>query len=61
MCMTTLKDKLKKEAEEKLENSKRKIERLRKSNLPGKDEKIIQCEQEIKKQERILKNINSYK
>lgn len=56
----TLKEKLKSNSENNLENYKKLLKVLKKSCIRNKTQTIINCEYAIKKQEQILQNIERW-
>lgn len=58
--MTTLKEKLKLNAENNLENYKRLLNVLKKSSIENKEQRVADCEHAIKKQEQIIQNIERW-
>ena len=57
---TTLKEKLKSNAENNLENYKRLLNVLKKSCIRNNEQAIVDCEHAIKKQEQIIRNIERW-
>lgn len=55
-----LKDKIKKDAEKNLEHYTELLKVLQSSDIKNKQERILQCEQSIKKQKQILRNISRW-
>ena len=55
-----LKDKIKKDAEKNLEYYTELLKALQSSDIKNKQERILQCEQSIKKQKQILSNISRW-
>lgn len=55
-----LKDKIKKDAEKNLEYYTELLKALQRSDIKNKQERILQCEQSIKKQKQILSNISRW-
>lgn len=55
-----LKDKIKKDAEKNLEYYTELLKALQSSDIKNKQERILQCEQSIKKQKQILRNISRW-
>lgn len=58
--MTTLKEKLKLNAENNLENYKRLLNVLKKSSIENKEQRVVDCEHAINKQEQIIQNIERW-